>query len=80
MARCLLFRHKIIIVIPFNRIDTVKRVMRILTQLLSVALLLAIQPYTVFGQSRPKVVIGYASMSSVVTTLWVAQELSLIHI
>jgi ABC-type nitrate/sulfonate/bicarbonate transport system substrate-binding protein len=48
--------------------------MRILTQLLSVALLLAIQPYTVFGQSRPKVVIGYASMSSVVTTLWVAQE------
>src|SRR5215831_1960441 len=27
-----------------------------------------------FGQSRSKVVIGYASMSSVVTTLWVAQE------
>ncbi|HUK40867.1 MAG TPA: ABC transporter substrate-binding protein [Candidatus Acidoferrales bacterium] len=27
-----------------------------------------------FGQARTKVVIGYASMSSVVTTLWVAQE------
>jgi NitT/TauT family transport system substrate-binding protein len=27
-----------------------------------------------FGQSRPKIMIGYASMSSVVTTLWVAQE------
>jgi len=27
-----------------------------------------------FAQSRSKVVIGYASMSSVVTTLWVAQE------
>jgi ABC-type nitrate/sulfonate/bicarbonate transport system substrate-binding protein len=48
--------------------------MRILTRLLSIVLLLALQPYTVFGQSRPKVVIGYASMSSVVTTLWVAQD------
>jgi NitT/TauT family transport system substrate-binding protein len=27
-----------------------------------------------FGQSRSKIMIGYASMSSVVTTLWVAQE------
>ena len=26
------------------------------------------------AQSRPKIVVGYASMSSVVTTLWVAQE------
>ena len=48
--------------------------MRILTKLLSIAFLLALQPHTVFGQPRPKVVIGYASMSSVVTTLWVAQE------
>src|ERR1044071_3028624 len=29
---------------------------------------------TVDAQTRPKIVIGYASMSSVVTTLWVAQE------
>jgi NitT/TauT family transport system substrate-binding protein len=27
-----------------------------------------------FAQSRPKIVIGYASMSSVATTLWVTQE------
>jgi len=27
-----------------------------------------------YGQTRPKVVIGYASMSSVATTLWVTQE------
>jgi NitT/TauT family transport system substrate-binding protein len=31
-------------------------------------------PTASFGQSRPKTMIGYASMSSVVTTLWVAQE------
>jgi NitT/TauT family transport system substrate-binding protein len=31
-------------------------------------------PTASFGQSRPKIMIGYASMSSVVTTLWVAQE------
>src|ERR1700730_18086089 len=30
-------------------------------------------PTASFGQSRPKTMIGYASMSSVVTTLWVAQ-------
>jgi ABC-type nitrate/sulfonate/bicarbonate transport system substrate-binding protein len=48
--------------------------MRILTQLLSIAFLIAIQSSPSFGQPRPKVVIGYASMSSVVTTLWVAQE------
>ena len=35
---------------------------------------LAIEPAAGFGQSRPKILIGYASMSSVVTTLWVAQE------
>ena len=49
-------------------------VMRILIQLLSIALLIVIQSFTVFGQSRSKVVIGYASMSSVATTLWVAQD------
>lgn len=48
--------------------------MRVLLQFISLAFLLAIQPPTVFGQSRPKVVIGYASMSSVVTTLWVSQD------
>jgi hypothetical protein len=48
--------------------------MRILTRLLSIAFLIAIQSSPSFGQPRPKVVIGYASKSSVVTTLWVAQE------
>lgn len=48
--------------------------MRILIQLLSIAFLIAIQSFPVFGQTRSKVVIGYASMSSVVTTLWVAQD------
>ena len=48
--------------------------MRILIQLLSIAFLIAIQSSPGFGQSRPKVVIGYASMSSVVTTLWVSQD------
>ena len=47
---------------------------RILIQLLSIAFLLAIQPYTSFGQSRSKIIIGYASMSSVATTLWMAQD------
>jgi len=41
---------------------------------LFVLCVLAIGPVASFGQSRPKVMIGYASMSSVVTTLWVAQE------
>lgn len=36
-------------------------------------LVLLLSP-TVIAQTRPKIVIGYASMSSVVTTLWVAQE------
>lgn len=48
--------------------------MRILIQLLSIAFLITMQPSTGFGQARSKVVIGYASMSSVVTTLWVAQD------
>jgi ABC-type nitrate/sulfonate/bicarbonate transport system substrate-binding protein len=48
--------------------------MRILIQFLSIIFLLAIQPYIAFGQSRSKIVIGYASMSSVATTLWVVQD------
>ncbi len=36
-------------------------------------LVLLLSP-TVDAQTRPKIVIGYASMSSVATTLWVAQE------
>ena len=36
--------------------------------------ILAIYPAVGLGQSRTKVLIGYASMSSVATTLWVAQE------
>ncbi len=35
---------------------------------------LAFCPFESHAQSRPKIVIGYASMSSVATTLWVAQE------
>ena len=37
-------------------------------------LLLCFAPRISYGQSRTKMVFGYASMSSVVTTLWVAQE------
>ncbi|MGN6733903.1 MAG: ABC transporter substrate-binding protein [Candidatus Binatia bacterium] len=37
-------------------------------------LLLCFAPSIGYGQSRTKMVFGYASMSSVVTTLWVAQE------
>src|SRR5262244_2837781 len=48
--------------------------MRISIQLLFVTLLIVIQSFTVFGQSRSKVIVGYASMSSVATTLWVAQD------
>ena len=47
---------------------------RILIRILSIAFLFAIQPVTGFSQGRPKVVVGYASMSTVATTLWVAQE------
>ena len=35
---------------------------------------MAFCPFESHAQSRPKIVIGYASMSSVATTLWVAQE------
>ena len=41
---------------------------------LSIVLLMAVSPGRGLGQSRPKVVVGYASMSTVATTLWVAQE------
>lgn len=41
---------------------------------LLVLLILASSSFTSDAQTRAKVVIGYASMSSVVTTLWVAQE------
>ena len=47
--------------------------MRVLIQFIFLALL-TLQSYTLYGQSRSKIVIGYASMSSVATTLWVAQE------
>src|SRR6516225_3409295 len=41
---------------------------------LSVILLLCMLPTSSYSQTRTKMVFGYASMSSVVTTLWVAQE------
>src|ERR1043166_2552020 len=37
-------------------------------------LLFCLVPQIGYGQTRTKMVFGYASMSSVVTTLWVAQE------
>src|SRR5678816_2565917 len=76
MPRCLLFGQKVLIVgILFNGMRHCKvSVMRILFQFLSIAFFLAIQAHTGFGQPRSKIVIGYASMSSVVTTLWVAQD------
>ena len=40
----------------------------------SIVCVFAIQPDAGFSQTRPKVVVGYASMSTVATTLWVAQE------
>jgi len=46
----------------------------ILIQFLFVVFLVVIRADAAFGQPRPKVVVSYASMSSVVTTLWVAQE------
>jgi ABC-type nitrate/sulfonate/bicarbonate transport system substrate-binding protein len=46
----------------------------ILIQFLFLVFLVVMQADAAFGQSRPKVVVSYASMSSVVTTLWVAQE------
>jgi ABC-type nitrate/sulfonate/bicarbonate transport system substrate-binding protein len=47
---------------------------RFLTRIFSIFCLFAILPDTGFSQARPKVVVGYASMSTVATTLWVAQE------
>jgi ABC-type nitrate/sulfonate/bicarbonate transport system substrate-binding protein len=47
---------------------------RILTRIFSLVFFLAILPDSGFSQARPKVVVGYASMSTVATTLWVAQE------
>src|SRR5690242_10839466 len=41
---------------------------------LIIFLLLCLAPRIGYGQTRTKMVFGYASMSSVVTTLWVAQE------
>src|SRR5215813_3498717 len=41
---------------------------------LIVLLLFCLAPHIGYGQTRTKMVFGYASMSSVVTTLWVAQE------
>ena len=35
---------------------------------------LALDCFPAYGQARPKVIIGYASMSTVATTLWVTQE------
>jgi NitT/TauT family transport system substrate-binding protein len=48
--------------------------MRLLIYLLSIVFILFVQPQTGSTQSRPKLVVGYASMSSVATTLWVSQE------
>src|ERR671914_2366047 len=47
---------------------------RILSLIVSIVFLFALLPDTGLSQTRPKVVIGYASMSTVATTLWVAQE------
>ena len=44
------------------------------TRIFSIVCVFAIQPDAGFSQTRPKVVVGYASMSTVATTLWVAQE------
>jgi ABC-type nitrate/sulfonate/bicarbonate transport system substrate-binding protein len=41
---------------------------------LTVLFCLALNCLPVYGESRPKIIIGYASMSSVATTLWVTQE------
>src|ERR671912_2480703 len=47
---------------------------RILIRTVWIAFLFALLPDTGLSQARPKVVVGYASMSTVATTLWVAQE------
>src|SRR5215469_14291728 len=46
----------------------------ILSQFLFLVFLVVIRADAAFGQPRPKVVVSYASMSSVATTLWVAQD------
>ena len=46
----------------------------ILSLIVSIVFLFALLPDTGLSQARPKVVVGYASMSTVATTLWVAQE------
>src|SRR5918994_7525992 len=47
---------------------------RILSLIVSIVFPFALLPDTGFSQARRKVVVGYASMSTVATTLWVAQE------
>src|SRR5918993_2949205 len=47
---------------------------RILSLIVSIVFPFALLPDTGFSQARPRVVVGYASMSTVATTLWVAQE------
>ena len=47
---------------------------RHLHQCLIIVFCLALTSLPSYGQTRPRVVIGYASMSSVATTLWVTQE------
>lgn len=42
--------------------------------ILAALVILSFIPVKSDAQSRPKIVVGYASMSSVATTLWVAQE------
>ena len=41
---------------------------------LGIIFCLALSCFPVYGQARPKIIIGYASMSTVATTLWVTQE------
>jgi ABC-type nitrate/sulfonate/bicarbonate transport system substrate-binding protein len=45
-----------------------------IVRILIALLLFCLAPGIGYGQTRTKMVFGYASMSSVVTTLWVAQE------
>src|SRR5688500_14478727 len=47
---------------------------RFSVRLFSIVLLFVIQRDTGFSQPLPNVVVGYASMSTLATTLWVAQE------
>ena len=47
---------------------------RHLHQCLIVLFCLSFTSLLSYGQTRPKIVIGFASMSSVATTLWVTQK------